>query len=770
MSAPYFDLLFPRHTESGQDVGYACLSLYPKGEFTRTEGPTQQHFYSWPSEREKLIAFCLSNREKDIYAVPALFRTRSNRKAANIVYQSAVYADTDALDLSQLKAEPTLIVETSEGRHHAYWMTDSNDVHRCTEISRAIALSHADAGCDKGGWDAGQLLRVPGSTNSKYRDSRGPFEVRIVRTAGQWTLEKLEAIYPPVPAQRGDDALPPRSEWFQSVHCIEEAEKIFRRSAQIKALASTPLVPGQDRSKTLYRLLSAMARQDVPKQVAMHIAWDATCNKFIGRRDGESDLWRALTVAYEDPANEAVTSSVVIPNISAPFGGPVADVGKILDSSELLTADERQKLPHDTFLDRYVTWASGRTDAPIVYHRAGAVSMLSTLLGEFGACPIAQESNNLCIWFLQLGPTTRARKTTAMMMWIRMLSDTQERGFRYILGSDVTVEGLDKVLLKRDGRSSVIYRDELHGWLYEQAQKKYLSGVREFLTELFSGWVRKSIRAHSGFSDEEDEEEFQESIKLARTNCVLFLCGTFAQATEALQPEDYESGHLTRFLVANADPPQLTKKSIRMEQCLDGEEGSDAMRDRLIADLVFMRTHWLSICGRPGKLKKIPFDADAWDRMEEARWHMYSASEGHKLASVLAPTADRMGSSIMKTAILLAMSDARARVHLEDVLKALSIAEDWYSGTMTMAASVMQSSWAERQEAILTKIGSRPDGVSESELYRYLTTMYSKTSDGSSRWDKDIESDLRLLMKQGFILKFPTPAGQPRYRRVRFVD
>ena len=107
----------------------------------------------------------------------------------------------------------------------------------------------------------------------------------------------------------------------------------------------------------------------------------------------------------------------------------------------------------------------------------------------------------------------------------------------------------------------------------------------------------------------------------------------------------------------------------------------------------------------------------------------------------------------MKCAVLLAMSEKMERVEMRHVLKAIALAEEWYSATALIAGRIMHSSWSARQEELLAAAKSRVDGITQQELYtRYRTRMQ----------EKDIESDLNVLMKAGLIKKV-AERGRIRY-------
>ena len=752
MSFVFFDAIFPKAPRDGKDLGFVAISMYPGGIYSdeKDAGPTQTHFFAWPSQREDLVAFCLHNSDKDVYTVPALFRSRGSRKGHNIAHQWVAYADADGLPLERVKAEPTVTVETSKGHHHLYWVTEIDDPRQLVDISRTVAEEHKGDGCDPGGWDAGQLLRVPGTSNNK--PGHDHWLIPQPTMGPTYTLKTLADAYPPYSAQERPSVatdMPPKSEWYYSAQSIRESAEVFRSSPDVHDMYIADLRPDQNRSGTLWKLLSKLARLNVSRLTAMHIAWDAKCNKFKIDGRPETDLWKELCKAYAHPDNQPVRTSFVDPSFRKEADqseeNPEKKLARFAEQVTILSPEDRDLVPTDTFVDRYEKWAATCTDAPRVYHRAGAATILSAVFGEFGKCP-SKYDTNLTLWFFILGPTTRARKTTAMMMCIDFISDLSGADFPYILGSDVTPEALNVLLPEKNGRTSVYYRDEAHGLLLEQSKKRYLVGSQEYETELFSGRVRQAVRV--GTMKESGEREQG----IIRTNFIRFLCGTLEQVSSALTIESYQSGHMARFLVAEADPPKLTEESMYMEQ-FDGQYlGQDAMRQGLLNDIAAARTFWLGIT-EPGDLIRMPWQDDAWRKLQKAQYKLYVAAEGHELSEVLLPTMVRMGDSMMKTAILLAMSDREKIVSMRHLLKAMDLTEEWYHSTARVAGKILHSKWAERQSDILTAIQSRKEGVTEQEIYSRFHLKMSES---------EIESALRLLSKAGRIHR-AAERGRVRY-------
>lgn len=749
MSFPFFDALFP-DTGSGRDLGYVVLAMFPEGKFTPGQGPTQLEWFAWPSQRDQLVAYCLHNSECDIYTSACLYKTRGKdaRRAENIAHQWTAYADADSLDVSKVKAEPTLIVETSPARHHLYWVTSKDDPEQLVAISRSIAYAHAADGCDKGGWDAGQLLRVPGTTNNKYHVFDGSaFEVGIKKIGEPWDIQKLAEIYPAVTATPevavGD--MPPRSEWHNTPAVLKEVQEIFTYSVEIEEMFHSKLRPGQDRSDTMWRFLGMLARYGASRATAMYLAWEAPfCKARLDNR-GEEMMWNELCRAYEAPENKAVTNSLQAAErarLDAAETNPEHKAKKLASGVSLLTPGEREEVSTKTIIDNYVAWAKTCTDAPETYHRVGALCLLSSIFGEFGRCPVRRDAN-LTLWFMMLGPTTRARKTTSMNLWVDILAEMQDSRYNYLLGSDVTGEALNVVLPKKDGRTSVFYRDEAHGLFDEQNKKHYLTGLKEKFTDLYGGRVPVALRAST--AGLEGNEEAEKNAIKARTNFVMFLAGTLNQVTEVLTVKDYQSGHLARFLIAEADPPPMTRDMMYSEQYDGSEDAFDGLRHTLLNELRDARSFWQDLTP-PGALKLIPFEPEAWVRLQDGQWSLYEATIHHEMHDVMEATAKRMGDSLMKTCVLLAMAERKERVELRHVYKALALAEEWYAHAVTVAGRIMHSSWSARQEEILSVIRARLDGVTQAEIYaRFRHKMQ----------EREIDSDLNVLVKSNLIRRVP---------------
>jgi len=92
------------------------------------------------------------------------------RKASDITGVRAVFADFDgegAVELAEAaaaKLPPSIVVESSPGKRHLYWLTDELTIAEFASISKALAKA---AGSDTNATDIARVLRLPGFEHRK---------------------------------------------------------------------------------------------------------------------------------------------------------------------------------------------------------------------------------------------------------------------------------------------------------------------------------------------------------------------------------------------------------------------------------------------------------------------------------------------------------------------------------------------------------------------------------------------------------------------------
>lgn len=106
----------------------------------------------------------------------------------------AVWADMDepvAEPITDWPLPPSLVVNTSPGKYHYYWLTSTTDFHEWGQVMNGIANTyHSDANSR----DIVRVLRLPGYLHHK----KDPFESLVVDdNARVYTWEEITSAFPP---------------------------------------------------------------------------------------------------------------------------------------------------------------------------------------------------------------------------------------------------------------------------------------------------------------------------------------------------------------------------------------------------------------------------------------------------------------------------------------------------------------------------------------------------------------------------------------------
>jgi hypothetical protein len=100
----------------------------------------------------------------------------TGRKTENIQRVRALYVDFDVVreervgDLVNLDLSPNMVIESSEGKHHAYWILDNNStlpLDQFTRLQKRLIQYFSDDGADKAVHDLPRVMRLAGFYHRK---------------------------------------------------------------------------------------------------------------------------------------------------------------------------------------------------------------------------------------------------------------------------------------------------------------------------------------------------------------------------------------------------------------------------------------------------------------------------------------------------------------------------------------------------------------------------------------------------------------------------
>ena len=279
--------------------GYFCLALGANGGWV-------EEWYRWPKDIDKIVARAQKTfSEYNVYFSSYLFAAPQSTKD-NVLPTRTIQADLDHADVLHLPKPPTVLVETSPGRHQAYWvLKEALDPEAHEVLSRKITYAIPD--CDRSGWPLGRKVRLPSTLNYKYLD--GPKEIKIVASSMKsYPVADFELL-PDVPhavAEKYDDGFLDGPTPID-IHPLELLEGIKDRiPSKVYIQYNTP---AKDRSAALWALLCAGFRAGLNRDQVFWLAKGSTNNKFAdlrhhGDRELSKDVLRAEAVVHSAGTDE----------------------------------------------------------------------------------------------------------------------------------------------------------------------------------------------------------------------------------------------------------------------------------------------------------------------------------------------------------------------------------------------------------------------------------------------------------------------------------
>lgn len=262
----------------GDKQGFVCIS-------TKRNREWHDEFFRWPKDREKIQPFIEKSDEEgyDVYWSWQVYRDARRRKDGILEPVTVLGSDCDYARPDTFSSKPSVVIETSSGRHHALWFLPSDGGLDCVFAERVSRKVSYDNLCDKGGWDLPQVLRVPGTHNRK---NGGNFRVTVVRedVGHRISADALERQEPVV------DRL------LRDARCTRDIRRLHSRRAE-------------DRSDALWALESACKQAGFTQDEAFMLAWSSVNNKFKDRERGGEQIWTEVQKVWRDGGSETPRKS-----------------------------------------------------------------------------------------------------------------------------------------------------------------------------------------------------------------------------------------------------------------------------------------------------------------------------------------------------------------------------------------------------------------------------------------------------------------------------
>lgn len=497
------------------------------------------------------------------------------------------------------------------------------------------------------------------------------------------------------------------------VECVNELPAFAPRSGQ-----EFLLILNDERAKVKNLIEECLLAGLTPHQ-AVSVVHGSKAGEALRTDYGYRKLWREAS-QFADQIASKVTSPNGVIKLDSEIGAELQPSAKIARPAEVdttvipravLMSDAEREVARQVewFGTEYTDWT--REVTPVwngPYHRMNRWTILSLVYSPYAVIPEATGDMYLNFFSFILGETTTGKSESRKLMFSvirQFFTDENDPD----IGGDPSPSALAAALIERDEKASLLNADEAHGKIARmKLEKSYQVGLMEELAFLYDGEVSKMLRSTNK----------EVSNKRARTYFSIHYMGTFEGITDVLEPEDWNSGFLHRFIWAIGEKSSVTRDSLRPKFRKPGEgKKSDphAMQKQWAAQF---RANTMRIApnGEPVELEMT--DAFA-ERFTTLRERMYAiADERPELKERLYPASRRMSNSIMKAAALVAVSQGRTVVDVEDLLVAMLDGEEWFGNVLYMVTATDTSKFV-RQVAAIERIVDQAGGELRMEdVYR----------------------------------------------------
>ena len=656
-----------------ESKGY--LGLMTRNSFT---GVIRSKYFKYPEELDLVPDFINKHRSTSDIWFCAQLLLKPKRDKINIGNCITVWSDLDKCIPEKLLVQPSIVVESSPNKYQGIWVLEEEvSGVQAEEISKRIAYHHKDDGADISGWDLTQLLRVPFTMNFKYSTTPVVHLREVSQTRFSVSdfnvyldLKKDLNLETPVPNISGINA------------------KALVKDAKHPYLTTLfQVTPKEDWSSALWNLERTCFEQGMTAAEVFAVVKSSACNKYERDKRTDLQLWHEVLKA------ENISKSTKIE----------IDVWEI----ELLTEEEREEVQNNkTLIEEYINWAKAATDAPSVFHEGCAFIILSSLLSGNLVLPTSFGDVYVNLWVIILADSTLARKSTTMSMAVKMIKDIDDS---ILLANDGTIEGLLSELQKRPNKSSLFHRDEISGFLETVIKKDYLSGMLEWITQLYDGTSIKRILR-------------KETITVAEPRFLFLTGGVLSRVDELLGYQHITSGFIPRFIVIRAKADLTKYRPLGPPKDIRQNNKYNIIKKFRDIYGFYNRTRLTKVDETIIPEQTIfhaELTPEAWMLYAEYEVRFLKAAQTTSLEAIYSPLFQRLCVSGLKMAVLIAAlrKTEHILVTVKDLKHAFFYVEKFGKSSVELVQNIGKSASERTIAMCLDFVQSFPDGVHRSTFY-----------------------------------------------------
>lgn len=441
------------------------------------------------------------------------------------------------------------------------------------------------------------------------------------------------------------------------------------------------------------QLIGELRRAGADKQQAYSISYEARAMREIRKRnpDASGTTWGYVLKEYEEPG---VADSEELAFTS---DSPEARERPVI----LLSKEERDIVrSYPNYIDRYVATAQEMFDEPnmpLTYLNSWLA--LSSSLGDRARIYLKGKAVPLSLWGISTAGSAEG-KGDAKSVYRQCISASRRGGFGAVsIGNDTSMEGLNAALMDRKGKVALLFVDEASTLLSGfKNPRDHFSKVKGLALDLYDGEAYRATRVGMA------KDEIGEAVDVTFN---MWLQTTWDQVTNILDISDIQSGLVGRFLVAIGDSVKITDQSLEPQFASQYQVsiGGQHPMARALGDSIRSTEgsyHTLHGTGVEAANREVSL------RYVEARKAVLSAISGHPLEQHLKGVVLRVTENFLKGAALLALSEGRDKIEMEDLLLALKSGEYWVRDTLRLVDAISSGEYRRQVDHVAELVTIRP--------------------------------------------------------------
>jgi hypothetical protein len=367
----------------------------------------------------------------------------------------------------------------------------------------------------------------------------------------------------------------------------------------------------------------------------------------------------------------------------------------------LLSPDEHEAAARDTLLDRYVAYAQQRTDAPVVFHRAAGLVMLSAIVGRRAVLRLAVGDIYAALWVLILADSSLYRKSTVLDLPRDLVGAVDSE---LLTPNDFTPQRFIAILAEHDGRPLLFLRDEVSGFFDGMNRLDHMVGLKETLCNVYDArpFRREKMKPKATKGEAPRTEEWRFDV---REPFLAFAAATTPERFfEVARVEDLHSGYLARHGVVV--PPRDHRGGSPLG---DWTTTIETTRSALVAELRALHTNPLSL----------RLDGTALRRFNEYTAALETGAQQAPNPNLAAIVGTRCSWMAFRIAMLLACADGTQRLALPHLYRGIEEAEVWRQTALDIFSALAPSRF-ERQAARVVHLVEQKGAVQRRDVMRAL--------------------------------------------------